>query len=288
MPKGFPCRLQICGAGQRRLVLGRFPVRDIYQLEAQAQAQALKRAPELSEAGGAPVAPHRNARAWETFANLIAGAWRKQAVGIIETAQYLHEAKQELGRAEFEAMAQLELPFEASVGRKLLRIAGCPLLCAPGHISKLPPNWTLLYELTKADAVVLKAAFEDGRIHPKMSRKDALALRPKKIPDSTEADTAPKTEHSAGEEQGLCLLRLGWGAVSPALRRQWHDEVGLPDMIASMSPDMLAELEARALRSLEQRLSSKQRGQFRTLLNSLKTPPAITLTPVNSTESEAA
>jgi hypothetical protein len=209
-----------------------------------------------------PALPQANARSWQNFADLIAGAWRKSAASFIEAAQYLLEAKQELGRDEYEALVQLKLPFDSSVARKLLRIADCPHVCAPGHIPKLPPSWTIIYDLTKADATVVKAALEDGRISPRMSRKDALALRGK----ISSSRPKPKVARVDGV--------AWWATADLDARRRFLLDVRLEDLIAAMPADMAAGLQRRALASLETKakLSASQRAVLKALRRGLKAP----------------
>lgn len=115
-----------------------------------------------------------NSRAWKFFADRINGTWRKAASDVISCGQTLIYAKDELPRNEFDVMLKSKLDFDASVARKLMCIAGSETLCAPGH--KLPPRWTILYELSKLDNDLLKAKLADGSIHPGISRKGAIAL----------------------------------------------------------------------------------------------------------------
>ena len=75
-------------------------------------------------------------------------------------------------------MVKSKLDFVPSVARKLIRIAANETLCSPEN--KLPPAWTILYQLSQLPETTLKAALADGRIHPGMSRKDAIALKPAK------------------------------------------------------------------------------------------------------------
>ena len=118
---------------------------------------------------------HSNARAWKVFADLINTSWRKGAPAIIETSRNILDAQAELDRDVFESLTRRHLDCGASVARKLLCVAKNPIICAHGH--KLPPCWTTIYELTKLEDDVLKAALADGTIHPGMERKDATALR---------------------------------------------------------------------------------------------------------------
>ena len=119
-----------------------------------------------------------NVRSWKAFADAINHAWRKSAGDFIECGRLLEEANAELPRDAFNAMVKSKLDFVPSVARKLIRIAANRTLCSPGN--KLPPAWTILYQLSQLPEATLKAALADGRIHPGMSRKDAIALKPSK------------------------------------------------------------------------------------------------------------
>ena len=124
-----------------------------------------------------------NARSWKTFADQINGTWRKGAGNFIDCGKLLAEANDELPRDAFNILIKSKLDFEASVARKLMRIAANEILCA--HVHKLPPCWSTLYELSQLTESTLKAAFADGTIHPGMQRKDAVALKPPKKAQTT-------------------------------------------------------------------------------------------------------
>jgi hypothetical protein len=175
-----------------------------------------------------------NARSWKTFAELIAGSWQKQAGAIIETGRHLFEAKQELQRDEYAAMVGLELPFDSSVARKLLRIAASPIICAPGHTAKLPPYWTIIYDLSKLDDEVLLAAIKDGRVNPKMQRRDVRALRGQP-PDK--APTKPATP-----------LMLSWRASSDEVKTKALDAIGLSEILRVMSIALRRDLNNKRLK----------------------------------------
>ena len=147
-------------------------------------------------AGGEPAS--RNSRTKHDFVKVITATWAKTAEAVIETCCYVFDAKQQLLRDEFNTMLASELPFDGSVGRKLYRIGRNEILIrAPGH--KLPPAWTILWELAKTPDKILRAALADGRVHPKMSRKVAIALR------------EPKEEEQEQEEK---VARGNTGAES--------------------------------------------------------------------------
>jgi hypothetical protein len=50
-------------------------------------------------------------------------------------------------------------------------LAGHPVISNAEHVRHLPPSWGTLYQLTKVEPAVLKAAIKDGRVNPKMERK---------------------------------------------------------------------------------------------------------------------
>ena len=176
-----------------------------------------------------------NTRSWKTFAELIAGSWQKQAGAIIETGRHLLEAKQELSHEEYSALVALKLPFDSSVARKLLRIAANSIVCALGHVAKLPPCWTIIYDLSKLDDEVLLAAIKDGRINPKMQRKDVRALRGQ-LPDKAPVK-APATP-----------LMLSWRASSDEVKTKALDAIGLSEILRLMSIALRRDLNNKRLK----------------------------------------
>jgi hypothetical protein len=144
-----------------------------------------------------------NVRSWQEYRELINKAWAKGPAAYIETAERLVEAKAELARDVFESLTKLnQLNFDSSVSRKLLCIGKNRVLCcAPGH--KLPAGWTIAYELSKVKDDVLKAALADGRINPRMKRKDAVELH---TPAKPKLPTTPPTETD--------YLHEVWGAAT--------------------------------------------------------------------------
>jgi len=167
-----------------------------------------------------------NARPWSEHRDLINGAWAKGAASYIEAAKHLVDAKAELSRDEFKSLITLhELNFDPSVSRKLLCIGENRLLCcAPGH--KLPPGWTIAYELSKVKDDVLKAALADGRVHPRMKRKDAVELhtptRPKKpAAPAVEPETLSEHWRRVPAELTTLLNDVGFTGVREAMSEEF-------------------------------------------------------------------
>ena len=182
-----------------------------------------------------PVPPYEpNARSWKDFANLINTSWRKGAAAIIETGRLILDAQAELDRGVFNSLLKLRLDCGDSVARKLLCIAKNPIICAHGH--KLPSCWTTIYELTKVEDDVLKAALADGRINPGMERKDASALRRPKDERTGESEGG-----ATGTEAAFEALVKAWDAASDSVRLRHFDRLGRAKLIAAMSDELLAD-----------------------------------------------
>jgi hypothetical protein len=202
--------------------------------------------------------PNSNIRSWKAFADLIAGSWQKQAGAIIETGRHLIEAKQELSRDEFAPLVKLKLPFTSSTARKLMLIAENQIVCA--HVHKMPPSWGTLYELTKLSDEVLRAAIKDGRVNPKMQRKDVRALR------GQPPDKAPKAKGPVPP------LMTSWRSSSDEVKTGLLDTVGINEILRVTSIAFRRDLNARLLkeRSDPDNVHDKMTAAFRLAMGHLK------------------
>jgi hypothetical protein len=175
----------------------------------------------------------RNTRSYQHFAALINAAWRRGPEAIIEAARCIREASEELDRDQFEALLKFKLSFDASVGRKLKRIGENRVLCAHGH--KLPACWTTIYELSKLEDELLKAAIADGRIHPGMERKDASELR------------KPNVKGSEKSAESKPSFAAAWDAASKEEIRAKLDAVGRDGLCTVLSDELKAALRDHVL-----------------------------------------
>src|SRR5262245_61446110 len=99
---------------------------------------------------------------------------------IIAVARDLEQAKEELGTTDYYLMFENgELPFSRPKATKFGRIANCEQLLKCSHENILPPDWNILYLLTrviKLDAKNGTSLFDDlitdGTINSAMSRGD--------------------------------------------------------------------------------------------------------------------
>src|SRR6516225_9475127 len=195
-----------------------------------------------------PAFEQSNSRSWKAFADLINASWRKGAQAIIETSRHILDAQAELDRGEFESLLKLRLDCGASVARKLLRVAANPIICAHGH--NLPPCWTTIYELTKVEGEVLKAALADGRIHPGMERKDAAALR---RPDGDLGGSEVEDDTSSTETESLSTFEVlvrAWEAASQSDRCALFDRLGRAKLVAAMSDELKSDFRDHIIKQM--------------------------------------
>ena len=131
------------------------------------------------------IVPLRNAMPLEGRLARIRACWEETSEhyidGVIKTGEELIAAQDEHGKTLREMAEQL--PFDWTTAGRLMLIArkfGSGVVARVHQRRQLPLSWGTLYELSKLPDDIMTAALADGRIHPKMERKDARALKPPK------------------------------------------------------------------------------------------------------------
>ena len=104
------------------------------------------------------------------WARRIAAAYRGGAEAFIETGRLLIEAKAALDHGEYEDMVERDLSFSPSTARKLVAIARDTRIANRSTVERLPPAWTILYEITKLDDKTFSAMLAEGSINPGMTK----------------------------------------------------------------------------------------------------------------------
>ncbi len=133
-------------------------------------------------------------RKTERWANRIREAHSKSVESTIEVGRLLIEAKADCDHGEWgeitgETTGKPMLPFKKSTAQAFMAIARHPFLSNPQHVGDLPPYWGTLAELSQLPPHDLEADLKAGRIHPDMTRADAVALRkPEQPPNQFEAN----------------------------------------------------------------------------------------------------
>lgn len=116
------------------------------------------------------------------FANEIQAQWNTATHAIYETCRLLNEARAALKPGHADTPEWLEfkrrLPFGDGVLKKLMVIGGYAPLRKQSLQKRLPPNYTIIYEVTQLDPVdELPLAIRNNEIHPKMRRQEFIQWR---------------------------------------------------------------------------------------------------------------
>jgi len=190
----------------------------------------------------AEIIPLPNKRDWKWHRDRIAAAWGKQVESIIETGQMLIEAKDEIGHGVYESMVQTQLPFGPRTAHRLKIIAENRIISNRTHVSDLPPSWGTLYELARLPDEILIAGLKSGSIHPKLERKDVLAMRPgtKGNPNSAtreELIVAIQKDPTANQRDAAAALGVSLGVY----QRTRNELIGSGEINGTLTIDDLRE-----------------------------------------------
>lgn len=116
-----------------------------------------------------------NSIAWD-----INERWNKATSSILSVCELCHRYSTTLNLQQKAELLKL-LNFSRSVFSKLAAIGADKRLFVDSLQSKLPANYTILYELTKLDTVQLANAVAKDAIKPDMRRTEAGALRARPV-----------------------------------------------------------------------------------------------------------
>lgn len=128
--------------------------------------------------------------------------WQKSAEGYVRSGKELNRVKEftDDGRhGYFTKWIKARLPFSPRTAQYLMEIGRNPVLANPKNFSVLPACQQTLLTLARLPEAVVEQAIASGVVNPRMTHKEALALRPKK--DKKPQDHTRKQQESA--EQAL-------------------------------------------------------------------------------------
>ena len=119
----------------------------------------------------------------EEWASRVTSAFTTSVSSIIEVGRVLRAAKRDLGHRRFLSIfkgrpgaVQTPVPFGERTAQLYMKIAGHAILSNPKCISHLPPSLGTLAELARLEPVTVESYINLGRIHPEMTRVEAIAL----------------------------------------------------------------------------------------------------------------
>lgn len=117
-----------------------------------------------------------NVRTRKEWAAEINQAWQKSIDSILDVASRCHDAYTQLGRPEFDKMAETDLDFSPRVAHHFKDIGKNPALMDTRARASLPVKWRVLAELARLNPDDIAWAKKRGLITPETSLRSAHAL----------------------------------------------------------------------------------------------------------------
>jgi hypothetical protein len=145
-------------------------------------ANQLMRRPPPVRAGAAPAMDKREEAFWgavtplrsrQEYASEIGGLWKRAQDSFIKIGQYLALAKQTLEHGEYEAMITSDLPFDPRTAY-IIRQAAQAVVSGRLPRERLPPSYSVIYQLATLDDDGLRDAEKDGLIRPDVRRSEVV------------------------------------------------------------------------------------------------------------------
>lgn len=124
-----------------------------------------------------------NALSLDEFAIAIRGSWNKAIESVIETAQMVKRAEDQLDRkqlSELKRYLEQERVMSGPTFSKLAKIASSPVLTAPENLPRLPHSYATLYELSQHESNIIQKALEDGTIHAAITHREVSTVLPQR------------------------------------------------------------------------------------------------------------
>lgn len=129
----------------------------------------------------------------QQWARDITAAWQSTVESILECGHLLSDAKASLLHGEFGAMIKRDLPFGPRTARRLMAIAGNPVLSNRTHVSVLPSSWGTLAELAKLPVQTLQTMIDHKQVRPEMQRAEVTQFLKKTRRVTRERELAEAT-----------------------------------------------------------------------------------------------
>ena len=139
----------------------------------------------------------------EIFVKEIKSSWSKCVEGIIETGYILSEAKKRLSKDDYQRFRNT-INFSTRTIDRLLKINDDYRIKT--HVSRLPPSWGTLYELTTLDDETFEVAVQEEKIHPDMKRSDVSRL--KKEPENIRGQEHNQESQRFKDKLKACIVYI--------------------------------------------------------------------------------
>jgi hypothetical protein len=130
----------------------------------------------------------------EEFADEIRRLWSRAQEQFIAIGRYLEQAKRKLPHGEFEAMVERDLPFDASVTRRLRAVVQF-IDSGAVPLERLPSSYSVIYELTSMTPDERERADKASLVRPDVTRKELVTFK-RSLRTAVNDLTLPQDHHA--------------------------------------------------------------------------------------------
>lgn len=112
----------------------------------------------------------------DQYAAEIHALWKQAQNAFLRIGHHLDLAKERLSHGEFEEMIERDLPFDRRTAF-MIRSAARAVRSGRLDAERLPPNYSVIYQLATLDDDKLKMAEAEGLIRPTLRRSEVIAFK---------------------------------------------------------------------------------------------------------------
>jgi hypothetical protein len=178
------------------------PVRRFAPVKPSVPAGALIRQDQREEAMNAAIVAFERR---DQYATEIHALWRQAQSAFLRIGHYLDLAKEKLAHGEFEEMIERDLPFDKRTAF-MIRSASRAVRSGRLPAERLPPNYSVIYQLATLDDVGLRAAEAEGLLRPTLRRAEVIAFK-RRLDSAVVEDTARRQRELAATRARILRQR---------------------------------------------------------------------------------
>ncbi len=106
----------------------------------------------------------------------ISDLWRRAQKTFVDIGRHLNNAKDRIPHGDFMDMIDAELPFGDRVANKLMAVARA-IDAAVFPVERLPPHYSIVYELVQMPEDLRGTALRENVIRPDVTRQEVIAFK---------------------------------------------------------------------------------------------------------------
>jgi hypothetical protein len=185
-------------------------------------------------------------------------AWQKTLEGVLETAQWVKQARKQIDKG-WDDFVENELPFSPATARKLMSIADHSTINAPENQQALPHSWSTLYQVSQMSVEDAQRGIDMEEITPNSTESSINIYRnsftkPKSEKSNSPSKTNSKQKHimlNVSIDEGGDYTKIKQ-SLSKAIKELGAKSEFIDKSISKVDLDRIAEEELEWLERWKQ------------------------------------